>query len=192
MAADDEVEPDLDSLAAFLGAGDPSTSDLTIEAVVTLAEHRDRRVIGPIIDLLTSGRADELVVRAAGWFADPGLHPALVALAEQRPDDVDASPEGPGYWDQVTRAVGRCRPEAADEAEAIEVALLAATQTSVLEVDGIDLDVRLEGAYPTTELVLSAGPAERRHAIWNFDILNPDEPATLDREFTLFRIGSLT
>ena len=26
----------------------------------------------------------------------------------------------------------------------------------------------------------------------SFDILNPDEPATLDREFTLFRIGSLT
>ena len=40
--------------------------------------------------------------------------------------------------------------------------------------------------------MLSAGEAERRHAIWNFDILNPDEPATLDRQFTLFRIGSLT
>ena len=70
--------------------------------------------------------------------------------------------------------------------------LLAATQASVVEVDGVDLDVRLEGSYPTTELVLAAGPAERRHAIWNFDILNPDEPATLDRQFTLFRIGSLT
>ncbi|MCB0962783.1 MAG: hypothetical protein KDA98_05665 [Acidimicrobiales bacterium] len=190
--ADDAPEPDLDALAAFLAAGEPSVSDLTIEAVVTLAEHRDRRVVGPIIDLLTSGRADELVVRAAGWFADPGLHPALVALAEGRPDDPTTSPEGLVYWAQVERAVGRCRPDAAAEAEEIEVTLLAATQASVLEVDGIDLDVRLEGTYPTTEIVLSAGEAERRHAIWNFDILNPDEPATLDRQFTLFRIGSLT
>ena len=139
--ADDAPEPDLDALAAFLAAGEPSVSDLTIEAVVTLAEHRDRRVVGPIIDLLTSGRADELVVRAAGWFADPGLHPALVALAEGRPDDPTTSPEGLVYWAQVERAVGRCRPDAAAEAEEIEVTLLAATQASVLEVDGIDLDV---------------------------------------------------
>ena len=188
---DDAPAPDLDALAAFLDAGGPSTSDLTVEAVVTLAEHRDRRVIAPLIDLLASGRADELVVRAAGWFADPGLHPSLVALLARRPADLTTSTEGASYWEQVERAVGRCRPEAAAEAEAIEVGLLAAAQTSVLEVDGIDLDVSLDGAYPTTEVVLRAGEAERRHAIWNFDVLNPDEPATLDRQFTLFRIGSL-
>ena len=157
------------------------------ELVLTLAEHRDRRVIAPLIDLITSRRVDELTVRAAGWFADPALHPALVALADTRIGDLGDA----GYWHQVDRAIARCRPGAAEAAEEIEVTLLAATQGSLLESGAIEMEVGLDGMYPVTEVVLRLGERERRHAIWNFDEADPDDPASLDRAFALYRIANL-
>ncbi len=76
--------------------------------MLTLAEHHDRRVIAPLIDLLASRRADELLVRAAGWLADPAFHPVLVRLAASRIADLGDQ----GYWEQVDRAIARCRPDA--------------------------------------------------------------------------------
>jgi len=78
----DPVE--LDALAAQLDTILELDRDLATEVVVTLAEHHDRRVIAPLLDLLASGRANELMVRAAGWLADPGLHRALERLAASR------------------------------------------------------------------------------------------------------------
>ncbi|WP_426573589.1 hypothetical protein [Aquihabitans sp. McL0605] len=179
--------PDLDQLAARLRAAPQVDAAELDEIVVTLAEHRDRRVIEPLIDLIASRRADEMVVRAAGWFADPALHPALDRLAATRIGDLGDD----GYWFQVDRAIARCRPEAVVDAEQIEVTLLAATQASLIEVGAADLDVALDGAYPTTEVVLRHGDRERRHAIWNFDETAPDDPSTLDRAFTLYRIANL-
>lgn len=161
--------------------------DELAEIVLTLAEHRDRRVIAPLIDLIASRRVDELMVRAAGWLADPALHPALVQLRATRIADLGEA----GYWEQVERAIGRCRPEAADEAEGIEVTLLAAAQTSLLESGAAEIEVGLDGEYPVTEVVLRLGPRERRHAIWNFDETSPDDPTTLDRAFALYRIANL-
>ena len=69
---------DLDAMVEQLRAAPQLDAAALDEIVLTLAEHRDRRVIGPLIDLIASRRADELVVRAAGWLADPALHPALV------------------------------------------------------------------------------------------------------------------
>ena len=154
----DPVE--LDALAAQLDTILELDRDLATEVVVTLAEHHDRRVIAPLLDLLASGRANELMVRAAGWLADPGLHRALERLA-------------------------------ASEAEEIEVTLLAATQASVLESGFVGVDVSLVGLYPTTEVVLILGGGERRHAIWNFDERNPDDPISLDRAFALYRTANL-
>ncbi len=83
-------------------------------------------------------------------------------------------------------------PGRVDEAEQIEVTLLAATQASLLDAGAADqLEVSLAGAYPTTEVVLRLGDHERRHAIWNFDETNPDDPASLDRGFALYRIANL-
>jgi hypothetical protein len=178
---------DLDAMAERLREAPRLGGDELAEIVLTLAEHRDRRVIAPLIDLIASRRVDELMVRAAGWLADPGLHPALVALRATRIGDLGE----PGYWEQVDRAVGRCRPGAADEAEGIEVTLLAAAQTSLLESGAVEIDVGLDGAYPVTEVVLRYGGRERRHAIWNFDETAPDDPATLDRAFALYRIANL-
>lgn len=180
--------PDLDALAQRLRTATQLSTDELAEIVVTLAEHRDRRVIAPLIDLITSGRVDELMVRAAGWLADPAFHPALVRLAASRIADLG----DPGYWEQVDRAIARCRPDAADEAEHIEVTLLAATQASLLDAGAADqLEVSLDGAYPATEVVLRLGDHERRHAIWNFDETSPDDPTTLDRAFALYRIANL-
>lgn len=183
----DGAPPDLDHLAARLGGGSRLERDELVEIVVTLAEHHDRRVIPRLVDLLSSGRADELVVRAAGWLADPGLHPALAALEASRVGDLGDD----AYWEQVTRAIGRCHPDAAAEAEGIEVTLLAATQASLLEVASFDVDVSLTGTYPATEVVVRLGEHERRHAVWNFDELNPDDPRTIDLAFALYRISRL-
>ena len=184
----DEIEPGvLDDMALRLRDAPSLDPDTIAELVLTLAEHRDRRVIAPLIDLLASRRGDALVVRAAGWMADPGLHPVLVELRSTRIADLGEA----DYWVQVDRAVGRCRPDAAEEAEQIEVTLLAATQTSLLETGGEAMEVGLDGAYPTTEVVLRLGDHERRHAIWNFDEANPDDPWTLDRAFALYRIANL-
>src|SRR5690606_17375100 len=96
-----------------------------------------------------------------------------------------------GYWEQVDRAVGRCRPDAAEAAEEIEVALLAAAQASLLESGAAALEIGLEGEYPETAAVLRLAERERRHAIWNFDETSPDDPWTLDRAFALYRIANL-
>jgi hypothetical protein len=183
----DAAEPDLDAMALRLRDAPRLGADEVAELVLTLAEHRDRRVIAPLIDLIASRRVDELAVRAAGWMADPGLHPALVQLRATRIGDLG----DPGYWEQVDRAIGRCRPEAAEEAEGIEVSLLAAAQTSLLESGAAGVEVGLEDEYPMTAVVLRAGEWERRHAIWNFDEANPDDPRTLDRAFALYRIANL-
>jgi hypothetical protein len=162
------------------------------EVVVTLAEHHDRRVMAPLLDLVASRRANELMVRAAGWLADPALHPALVELAASRIADLGDG----GYWHQVERAIGRCRPEAAAEAEEVEVALLAATQASLAEVGlagagSVTVDVSLIGTYPATQVVVRLGDHARRQAIWDFDELAPDDPLSLDRAFALYRIANL-
>ena len=181
------MEPDLDALVEQLRAAPRLAPEVIDEAVLTLAEHRDRRVIAPLIDLIASRRVDELMVRAAGWMADPGLHPALVQLRATRIGDLGDD----GYWEQVDRAIGRCRPGADEEAEEIEVTLLAATQASLIDAGAVEMEVGLDGEYPTTEVVLRLGDRERRHAIWNFDEANPDDPATLDRAFALYRIANL-
>ena len=178
---------DLDAMAARLRDAPQLQPDDLAEIVLTLAEYRDRRIIAPLIDLIASRRVDELMVRAAGWLADPGLHQALVHLRATRIGDLGE----PGYWEQVDRAIGRCRPEAADEAEGIEVTLLAAAQTSLLESGAAEIEVGLDGEYPVTEVVLRLGDRERRHAIWNFDETSPDDPTTLDRAFALYRIANL-
>lgn len=178
---------DLDAMADRLREAPKLRPDELPEIVLTLAEHRDRRVIAPLIDLIASRRVDELMIRAAGWLADPGLHPALVQLRATRIGDLGE----PGYWEQVDRAIGRCRPDAADEAEGIEVTLLAAAQASLLESGAAEIEVGLEGEYPVTEVVLRLRERERRHAIWNFDETSPDDPATLDRAFALYRIANL-
>ncbi len=156
------------------------------EVVVTLAEHGDRRVIPPLIDLVASRRADELVIRAAGWLADPALHRALVDLRATRLGDLD-----PGYWAQVDAAIRRCRPDAPAMAEEIEVVLLTRLQASALEALATGLDIALVGSYPTTEVVFVLGDREERASIWNFDELAPDDPTTLDQAFTAYRIGTV-
>lgn len=180
-------EPDLDALVARLREATSLGTDELAEIVLTLAEHRDRRVIAPLIDLIASRRVDELMVRAAGWMADPALHPALVQLRATRIGDLGDA----GYWEQVDRAVGRCRPEAPVEAEEVEVALLAAAQASLLESGAAAIEVSLAGEYPVTEVVLRVAERQRRHAVWNFDETAPDDPSTLDRAFTLYRIANL-
>lgn len=182
------VDPvDLDALALEAQRVLELDPDRATYVVVTLAEHHDRRVMAPLLDLLASRRANELMVRAAGWLADPALHPALVDLAATRLGDL-----GDGaFWEQVERAAARCRPEAAAEAEEVEVALLAATQASLVEVGSFDVDVSLIGAYPATELIVRIGERERRQAIWNFDESAPDDPTSLDRAFALYRIANL-
>ena len=186
----DEAESrsaELDAAVERLREAPRLDAETIAELVLTLAEHRDRRVIGPLLDLIASRRVDVLVVRAAGWMADPALHPALVQLAATRIGDLGDDE----YWTQVQRAIGRCRPGAAEEAEEIEVALLAATQASLLDAGAVEIDVGLDGTYPTTEVVLSYRDRQRRHAIWNFDEANPDDPQTLDRPFALYRIANL-
>lgn len=185
--APDPEAPDLDALALEARAVLDLAPDRAAEVVLTLAEHHDRRVIAPLIDLLVSRRATELMVRAAGWLADPALHPALVELSHSRIGDLGDDE----YWEQVARAIGRCRPGAAEEAEEVEVTLLAATQASLVEVGSFDVDVTLQGSYPATEVVVRLGEHERRHPIWNFDELEPDDPASLDRAFALYRIAQL-
>lgn len=178
---------DLDAMAGRLRDAPLLGTEELAELVLTLAEHHDRRVIAPLIDLIASRRVDELMVRAAGWLADPGLHPALIQLRATRIGNLG----DPGYWEQVDRAIGRCRPDAVDEAEGIEVTLLAAAQTSLLESGAPEIEVGLDGTYPVTEVVLRLGDRERRHAIWNFDETSPDDPWTLDRAFALYRIANL-
>lgn len=186
-AADRGGQPDLDALAAEAQRANELAPERAAEVILTLAEHRDRRVIAPLLDLIASRRADELMVRAAGWLAEPTLHPALVGLAASRLGDLGDD----GFWQQVDRAIGRCRPEAAAEAEEVEVSLLAATQAAMLEAGVIGGDVALDGSYPTTEVVVTMGERQRRHAIWNFDETAPDDPRTLDRGFALYRIANL-
>ena len=180
-------DPDLDALAGRLKAAPSLPLGEVAELVVTLAEHHDRRVIAVLIDLIESRRTDEMVVRAAGWMADPALHEPLVRLGASRISDLgDAS-----YWEQVDRAISRCRPEAAAEADEVEVALLTVTQASLVEAGAVMVEVELAGQYPVTEVVLRYGEHIRRHAIWNFDEASPDDPTTLDRGFTLYRIANL-
>lgn len=186
-AAGPTPDLDLDALAAEAQRANELDADRAAEVVLTLAEHGDRRVIAPLIDLLASRRAGELVVRAAGWLADPALHPALVGLAATRLGDLGDV----GYWEQVDRAASRCRPDAAEEAEAFEVALLAAAQAAMLEAGVIGGDVALEGGYPATEVVVTIGERQRRQPIWNFDELAPDDPWSLDRDFARYRIANL-
>ncbi|MFN8019140.1 MAG: hypothetical protein U0P45_13600 [Acidimicrobiales bacterium] len=178
---------DLDALAAKAGHVLDLDVDEATEAVVTLAEFHDRRAIAPLLDLIASRRANELMIRAAGWMADPALHRALVKLRATRVGDLG----DPGYWEQVDRAIGRCRPEAADEAEDVEVALLAATQAALLESGLVELEVELVGSYPSTMVVVRYGEHQRRTAIWNFDEASPDDPASLDRSFAVYRIAHL-
>jgi hypothetical protein len=185
--ADDPRGIDLDALAAQLERILDLDPDDATEVVVTLAEHHDRRVIAPLIDLLASGRANELMVRAAGWLADPALHRPLVNLAASR----HGEQAEPGYWVQVDRAIGRCDPAAADEAEEVETALLVATQAALIEAGAVLVEAALEGSYPATEVVLTFGEHQRRHPIWNFDVTNPDDPRTLDRAFARYRIAQL-
>ena len=170
------------------GSAPQLAAEARAEAVLTLAEHRDRRVIAPLIDLIASVRGPtSSPCGPPGWMADPALHPALVQLAATRLGDLGDA----GYWEQVDRAIGRCRPGAAEEAEEIEVTLLAATQASLLDAGAAEMEVGLDGEYPATEVVLRLGDRERRHAIWNFDEANPDDPTTLDRAFALYRIANL-
>ncbi len=61
----------------------------------------------------------------------------------------------------------------------------------LLESGGAAMEVGLAGEYPVTEVILRFGEHERRHAIWNFDETSPDDPWTLDRAFTLYRIANL-
>lgn len=180
-----EADVDLDELAARARRVLELPVDEATEVIVTLAEHRDRRVVEPLIDLLASRRANELVVRAAGWLADPALHAALVQLAATRLGELD-----PGYWEQVDAAIGRCHPDAVELAEGIEVGLLAQVQTSAA-MEGLAVEIALDGAYPTTEVVFSLGERTERVAIWNFDELAPVGPATIDRQFTAYRLGTV-
>ena len=53
---DGAPDPDLDALAGRLSAAPRLGTDELAEIVLTLAEHRDRRVIAPLIDLITSRR----------------------------------------------------------------------------------------------------------------------------------------
>ena len=182
-----QAPPDLDALAAEAARVLELDRDRAAEVVLTLAEHHDRRVIAPLIDLLASGRADQLIVRAAGWLADPALHPALVGLSRQRIGDLGDDE----LWEQVDRAIGGCRPDAPALAEEVEITLLAATQASLTEIGSFDVDVTLQGTYPSTEVVVRLGDHERRHQIWNFDELEPDDPWSLDRSFALYRIAQL-
>lgn len=180
-------DPDvLDEAAARLARVLDLPPEEAAELVVTLAEHHDRRVVAPLIDLIASRRADELMVRAAGWLADPALHEALVQLAASRLGRL-----GSAYWDQVDAAARRCHPDAPAAADEIEVALLARLQTSALESVAAGLDIALIGAYPTTEVVFVAGDHEERASIWNFDELEPADPTTLDLAFTAYRIGTV-
>jgi hypothetical protein len=182
-----ELDVDLDALARAAEAILDLDADEATRTVVTLAEFHDRRVIAPLLDLLASRRANELMVRASGWLADPALHRALVELAATRLGDLGEAT----YWEQVDRAIGRCRPEAAGEAEEVEISLLAATQAAMLEAGVIGGEVTLQGSYPNTEVVVTMGERQRRHAIWNFDETAPDDPRTLDRGFALYRIANL-
>lgn len=183
----DLPDPDvLDDAAARLRRVLDLPRDEATELVVTLAEHHDRRVIAPLLDLIASRRADELTVRAAGWLADPALHRALVELRESRLGGL-----GPAFWAQVDAAARRCHPDAPEAAGAIEEALLARLLTSALSAAGAGLDVALVGAYPTTEVVFTAGDREERASIWNFDELEPADPTTLDLAFTAYRIGTI-
>lgn len=181
------MQPDLDQMAAQLADAPSLAPETRTELVVTLAEHRDRRVIEPLIDLLTSNRGNELTVRAAGWFADPALHPALMALHNSRLGDLGSE----RYWIQVDRALERCDPAAPEQADQVEVTILTTTQASLLTAGALEIEVSLDGAYPLTELVLRLDQHERRHSIWNFDETDPDSPQSLDLPFTLFRVGTL-
>lgn len=178
---------DLDALAARVGRVLDLGPDDATEAVVTLAEHRDRRVIAPLLDLIASRRVNELMVRGAGWLADPALHPALVDLAATRLGDLGDD----GYWHQVDRAIARCRPDAAEEAEEIEVKILTAAQGSMLELGAEEIEIGLDGEYPGTAVVLRVGERERRVPIWDFDELSPDDPTSLDVPFALYRVTNL-
>jgi hypothetical protein len=183
----DDPQVDLDALAARLPQLLELDPEEATEVVVTLAEHHDRRVIAPLIDLLASGRANELMVRGAGWMADPALHRPLVNLAAS----LLGAPVDSAYAEQVDRAIGRCDPRAATEAEEVEIELLVAAQAALVEAGAVLVEVALEGQYPTTEVVLSIDEHQRRHPIWNFDITNPDDPRTLDRPFARYRIAQL-
>lgn len=188
---------DLDQLANRLArehrrAADAASEDVDpaewrADAVLVLATHRDRRVIAPLRAILGGPTVGILEVRAAGLLADPALLPALVGLAAKRhPDDPDAE-----FWDEVAAAAGRCHPDAAAEAEEVEMALLAALQTSLIESGMEPVDIALAGEYPDTELVCSVDDRCRRSPIWNFDEDHPASPATLDRAFTLYRLANL-
>ena len=157
------------------------------EAIRTLAEHHDRRVIPPLIAALSGTTVSTIEVRAAGLIADPGLHPVLDQLAAKRhPDDDDDE-----FWDAVGAARARCRPDAAAEAEEVEATMLAAIQASLVEAGMEPVDIALVGEYPETEMTFAIADRAESTSIWNFDEADPASPTTLDRAFTMYRLANL-
>jgi HEAT repeat protein len=78
-----------------------SDDDTRGEAMVGLANRRDRRVVPAIAKELASDCVGSLAVEAAGIIAAPELHPELIALRE--------------WWDVNDRllvdAIQACSPE---------------------------------------------------------------------------------
>ena len=160
--------------------------DWRAQAILTMATHGDRRVLGPLAAVLAGSTVSVVEVRAAGILTEPALHPILLELASKRlADDPDHE-----FWAEVAGAISRCDPEAARHAEQIEVALLAALQTSIAESGVVPIDVALAGDYPQTEIVFRFDEREQRSSIWNFDSAHPDGPSTIDVPFTMYRLAN--
>jgi HEAT repeat protein len=122
-------------------------------------------------------------VHAAALQADPALCDALRAVAERADDDAERA--------GVAAALRRCRPEAAEEAFGLEVALLTTVQASMAESGMEPFDVALTGEYPVTEVVLTRGDRQERHRIWDFDEADPADPSTLDLAFAMNRLANI-
>ncbi len=175
--------------------------DTRAEALMALAQRRDERVIRHLQRELAGDQAGTLVLRAAGWLADPRLHDALVTVAAASDDDLD---DPNSFGSVARRAALRCDPQARAEAEQVEVGLLASldavaldtpadgsTQGPADQADTERVAVGLIGSYPATEMVFSLGDREIRSPIWNFDEQDPASPSTIDHAFTLFRLRNV-
>lgn len=161
--------------------------DTRAEALMALAERRDQRVVRHLLRELADPDVGTLVLRAAGRLADPSLHDAVVAVvARCDPADLD----DPGSYASVAhRAALRCHPDAAAEAEQVEVGLLASLEAvAVPGDDGERVATSLLGSYPITQVVFALGERTVRSPIWDFDDQDPASPATIDHAFTLFRL----